>query len=274
MTSEAESLDKFLSLDKMLHPLVRRKVVSSMKIPKKITYRYYAGPEPTQVTLELSGSGPRAALDSIVPPEYKRVFDERNPLKNILPHVFNDKSPIPRRSKEWYTAAISDARKKSQPLETLLLATEYLLETGDVKTGVDMMKQINADKPSDKDFHSYLSGQRFTDEATAQQNLDLLGSIDRSVLQHAYIIDIMIATGRRKLNDTAGAIKLLIGVLEKNPYIAGVYNDLGDIFYSSYDKATAWSCWDAARQLAPNHPMLTPIIELESGLVSKMSEQS
>lgn len=271
MVSETESFDKFLSLDKMLHPLVRKKAVSSTKIPKKIAYRYYAGPEPTQVTLELSGSGPGKHPDLLVPPEYKRMFGENNPLKNILPYVLDSKSSIRRQSKEWYAAAVSSALKKSQPLDALLLATEYLLETGDMKAGNEMMKRIFADKPSDKDLQSYMSGQKFTDEATTQHSLGSLESIDRSALQHPYMIDIAIASGRLKLNDSAGAIKLLTGVLEKNPYIAGVYKDLGDIFYEGFDMNTAWSCWDAARLLAPDHPMLTPVTQLENDLASKMS---
>ena len=68
------------------------------------------------------------------------------------------------------------------------------------------------------------------------------------------------------------AVDLFVGALEVNPYIAGVYKDLGDIHYRQYDMYTAWQCWDAARDLAPSHFMLGDIQKLEQHLETEYPE--
>jgi hypothetical protein len=34
----------------------------------------------------------------------------------------------------------------------------------------------------------------------------------------------------------------------------------------------AWACWDAARRVNPQHPMLLPVAEMESGLRTTFPE--
>ena len=86
------------------------------------------------------------------------------------------------------------------------------------------------------------------------------------------MVDIFIANQMTVLGQSSGAQKLMIAALKINPYIAGAYKDLGDMFFSEFDMASAWVCWDFGQKLAPDHFMLKPILDYEAELLKNLPD--
>jgi len=72
--------------------------------------------------------------------------------------------------------------------------------------------------------------------------------------------------------ETEKARGLFLEVLAENPMIAGVWKDLGDLYYSGYDTGPAWRCWDLGRRISPGHPLFQEVGELESQMLADHPE--
>jgi hypothetical protein len=57
-------------------------------------------------------------------------------------------------------------------------------------------------------------------------------------------------------------------VLSRQPLLTGVWKDLGELYLGGYDAQRAWICWDAARRLAPMHPLLKDVGAREEKLLA------
>ncbi len=88
----------------------------------------------------------------------------------------------------------------------------------------------------------------------------------------AYVLGIFEANDRLRLGEAAAARKLMRVALLANPYMAGVYKDLGDAFLLQSDSARAWRCWDAGRHLAPQFVNFKAVDQFEQSLVAQHPE--
>jgi len=95
--------------------------------------------------------------------------------------------------------------------------------------------------------------------------LDGLGTDDPA---HRAVLDVFAASALATLDETDRAIERLVGALLARPDLAGALGDLGELFYGP-DMTTAWTCWDAARRLAPGHPLLAGVDEWEQRLLDE-----
>jgi hypothetical protein len=71
---------------------------------------------------------------------------------------------------------------------------------------------------------------------------------------------------RERLGETRQAADLLARALAANPFLTVAYKDLGDLFFRQRDMQGAWLCWEAARRIAPDHPVLKSVDQLEADL--------
>ena len=88
----------------------------------------------------------------------------------------------------------------------------------------------------------------------------------------AYVLGIFEANDRLQLGEAPAARKLMREALLANPYMAGVYKDLGDAFLLQSDSARAWRCWDAGRRLAPQFVNFKAVDQFEQSLVAQHPE--
>lgn len=106
----------------------------------------------------------------------------------------------------------------------------------------------------------------------AEKCLSILQELEKKTKTRQEILKIFEADTLMGLHKTNEAEKLFHKIITARPYIAGVYKDLGDLYYGAYDAVMAWRCWDAARNIAPKHKMLIQINEFESKLVKDHPE--
>lgn len=58
----------------------------------------------------------------------------------------------------------------------------------------------------------------------------------------------------------------ILDCADGDPFLTGVYHDLGRFLERSFQHPLAWECYDLARKLYPNHPLLKDVAEEESAL--------
>ena len=71
--------------------------------------------------------------------------------------------------------------------------------------------------------------------------------------------------GTRGLEEFAKALSV-------NPFIVGAWLDAGRLYYNSFAMPMAWSCWDAARSIAPGSALFRDVDEMEAALRRKHPE--
>jgi hypothetical protein len=125
-----------------------------------------------------------------------------------------------------------------------------------------MLKKITSEYKDDPQIKLFSQGLNLSSPDACAKSIKALDSIDRTNLKHAYTIDIMKANAiitQGKPDRFNNAIPLLIGALQQNQHLTGVYKDLGDIYRNLFNMEKAWQCYDQGFHIAPDHPLLQPI---------------
>jgi hypothetical protein len=101
---------------------------------------------------------------------------------------------------------------------------------------------------------------------------DELASLRTETNVRPEIIGLFEGNVRLEMRQINQGEQLLLAAAKKDPYLTSVWHDLADYYYRSFRTPEAWSCMDAARRIAPDHPMLKPLNELEHTLRTKNPE--
>ncbi|MDH4262328.1 MAG: hypothetical protein OEV78_04710 [Spirochaetia bacterium] len=96
-----------------------------------------------------------------------------------------------------------------------------------------------------------------------------LKELEPASFKKTYILWVFEANLKARSGETQEAFDLYYKALKKNPYLTGVYKDMGEIFYSNYNMDMAWFCWDTGRKIFKDHSMLKEIDKLEEDMVKK-----
>lgn len=96
-----------------------------------------------------------------------------------------------------------------------------------------------------------------------RQAIERLETLQAHTPDLDYVLDVFQAGWWAELGEDARARDLFVRALAVNPSLAGVWKDLGDLYYRHFEMATAWLCWDIGRRLAPEHEMLQTVDTLE-----------
>jgi len=110
------------------------------------------------------------------------------------------------------------------------------------------------------------------DAAQLPAAADELSSLRTAASARREIIDVFEGNVRLEMGQAGQGESLLLGAARKNPYLTSVWHDLADYYYRSFRMPEAWSCMDAARRVAPDHPILKPLNDLERTLRGKNPE--
>lgn len=102
--------------------------------------------------------------------------------------------------------------------------------------------------------------------------LALLLPLEADGLEGGEVLHVLRANQHLRLGQGDAALKAFTRALTANPFLLGAWMDAGQLFAEGYDTPSAWTCWDAARAIAPGHPMLKRIDELEAWLRRRRPE--
>jgi tetratricopeptide (TPR) repeat protein len=120
--------------------------------------------------------------------------------------------------------------------------------------------------------HSLLGILEPRDQASAQKSLQILSELHNQSGSAGYMLDVFQGNILLGLRDGKAGAEHLLAALSINPYLLGAWKDLGGHYYQSFQTDKAWDCWDAARRVNPQHPMLLRINEIERQLRTTFPE--
>ncbi len=263
---------RFLIYDHSLHPIILRKITESRKIPSVIRSQLQSANGTDQFVLILDDLKTRPDQGFQIP---GYAFSKKKPgtgpltdsLSQLIQSAQSPKNKILRRDKEWFLNYMRRAEEKKNYLDAALSVLEYGLQTGDQQTSSTEIQKLAAYQKSDAALDRFFRSLGIAGPEQAKRAILELEKINRKKLGRAHVIDIMIANQQAVLGRNEEAQKRMIKALKVNPYIAGAYKDLGDMFYADFDMVSAWLCWDFARKQAPDHFMLKPISDYEADLL-------
>jgi hypothetical protein len=111
-----------------------------------------------------------------------------------------------------------------------------------------------------------------TSEAQAKANVATLTRLALLAGEKAYVTGIFRANMESPLGNREAAVDLFVAALSKNPFITGVWKDLGDNLNGGYDAVDTWRCYDIARIITPTHPILADIAQREAAMLKGHAE--
>ncbi|MCI5143633.1 MAG: hypothetical protein D3909_18290, partial [Candidatus Electrothrix sp. ATG1] len=98
-----------------------------------------------------------------------------------------------------------------------------------------------------------------------------LHRLRQAAADHAYVLDIIIGTILMR-EEPDRALSAYLASLQINPRLVSPYHDLGLIFANAYNLDDAYRCWDFARWLSPNHPIMSDVEAREHDILAAEAE--
>ncbi len=161
--------------------------------------------------------------------------------------------------------------KKKNYLEAFLSISEYQSQYGQlIPSSMSRALKEGLEDESLKNLLVAIGNPKNKEEAIKRVS-DLKG-FQKLTDKRKAMLFVFEANHQGSLGKHQEAINLFLKALNQNPFLAGAWKDLGDLFFKSYMPLESWRCWDVARKISPNHDLLKPIEAFEKNLASTHPE--
>jgi len=251
------------------HPLVLNRLAALKRIPEAVRLRALSARDfdDRAVWIRVTETC-ETADESPSRQGTPTIFDEHTAIRTILleqyARNFRDDRPSPGVRVGEALAMAREGRVLQGLLAFLALALEQ---------PVSMPRElIAAVKASPDPRIATLVGPPARNADEGRARADALAALRAEVHTHADILLAMEAGARVSLNEGTRGEELYLEALKLNPRLLGAYRDLGFYYRDAYRPDRAWRCWEAARRIAPSHPMLREVDEYEQRLVADHPE--
>lgn len=245
------------------HPLILDDLEKGRRLPAQLEFhRYNLNQEVyTYRLVELK----QGAAPSPTASGFREVTGEGKlrDIEKLIARLRSEKPDLRKHAESLLVAAEKDY-KQQRYLDSMLSYIEYTLETGEAmpQSYQPKKQQITADKYV-KQMLQNLSPKN---KQEAEAAVKVLAELKKHSQERKHVLGIFEGNIYGNLGNSDKPEALLMQALRKNPLIIGVYKDLGDIYHNSYHADLAWLCWDFARDLVPDHRLLTGITAYEKKL--------
>ncbi|MFT7773133.1 hypothetical protein [Roseateles sp.] len=270
-TTEARMFAQLIRYTFGGHPQILSALAQANSIPKNLSLVTYdvGGTTTHTVTVRSVSSNNGRTIDASALP-IRPASGSDNPVDQALDRAVaftpHDLSNARQRSKDELDTALREGRG----LDAFLGIVEWTLMTGEAPAplNADQQKLVKAND----------AVRRLTVALSAKSKDDLskavvdIADVAKSATTKAYVLRIFEANNRAMLGERGAAQKLFLEVLKSNPFIAGVYKDLGDNMFVDFDMPRAWRCWDIGRKIAPGFANFRSINQMESSLAAQHPE--
>jgi tetratricopeptide (TPR) repeat protein len=251
------------------HPLVYRALASVKGVPQKISFVLTnMGTETRDIALNsIAGAADapysRAGLE-LAP----RELEPYNTLRLLGPDAGAKLSERMDAAAKARDASMA----QGQVLDAVLTNMSILIMSGDGASIAPWLAQNRDAIQSNESAHSLSGILEPRDPASAQKSLQILSELHSRSGSAGYMLDVFQGNILLGLRDGKAGAEHLLAALSVNPYLLGAWKDLGGHYYQSFQTDKAWTCWDAARRVNPQHPMLLRINEIERQLRTTFPE--
>jgi tetratricopeptide (TPR) repeat protein len=247
--------EKFLIYEARIHPEIRKAMVSNRCLPKRMRFRYETTSGKSEVewiSLQADTQSTTAYTKELqmAPPAQSDEVDRL--ISEELPAIA-DRGLRGEDFEKMFAKSI-DLRSY---LDAMLVSVEFYLMSG--QQTINALQTIKPFIETDPQLLAYLSGLDVSSKAAARLSMIELAEIDRTNLFRQHILDVALADTFKETLKYKAAEELYIKALQQNPYMTGVWVNLGDLYYRTMRMEKAWNCWNAAFALQSDHPALDPI---------------
>lgn len=167
-------------------------------------------------------------------------------------------------------SSANEAADKGKHLEAMLGYIEIQLMLGG-EMPLDFRKHANA-VVQDPNVKALIGTFGAQNEMMAKGAINTLLRLAPLAGDKAYVTGVFRANMERGLGHVETATNLFVAALTRNPFLTGVWKDLGDSLDTGYDASDTWRCYETARIIAPGHGMLADIAHREEALASEHPE--
>lgn len=245
------------------HPKIYAALASVQGVPEKITFVLTnMQTETRQITLNAIHTEPDAAysLDGFAPLSPNQA--PYGTLKLLGPDAA---AQLSKRA----AAVVRDrdtALAQGQVFNAVLANMALLFITGDSTGTTDWLEQNRDRVQSDQSAQALVASLGPKDSNSAPAAVQALAMLRKQPVAYGYVLGIFQGNTLLGVRDDKAGAEHLLAALAVNPYLLGAWKDLGGSYYQAFQAEKAWACWDAARRVNPQHPMLLQITQLEDQL--------
>ena len=125
---------------------------------------------------------------------------------------------------------------------------------------------------ADANVKAFLGTFRPKNEEQGRRSVAALTRLEPLAGDKAYVVGILRANLESRLGNVETATSLFVAALKANPFLTGVWKDLGDSLDTGYDAADTWRCYEIARLIDPRHSVLAGVTEREASLAKAHPE--
>lgn len=256
----------FLSYSCAIHPEIRGALAATGAIPRELVFNWSSVNRRTTVTLHLISAKSVDTDSSLLPADATPTRHDDDPFFQLIAAVREADLSGHRPTRQEAIAFANSAFADDRPLDGFMALLEFGLQSGGQLT--DEIRKHRSKFASDVPCQTYRKAFDQSSKAACEQSLIANATIDRTNLQRAHMLDLQRANLLERLGKSREAMECYLKVIRANPFHAGALHDLGMLQARSFEHPKAWLCWDTARHLYPDHPMLKEITERESRLVA------
>lgn len=284
--AESATLARYLRYTSALHPTIIDEIAASGRMPSRIAFE-----QPPMRKL------PQAVWVFEKPIAVKSVYPVRDGIKpdaapsgsDVGSTTVRDLMPVMqaaitgsasgKRTVDDYRKAIDAALHDDKLLQAVLLAFElheqYAQDTCEdgaprycrsladvVKTAMnDTRVQVLVKALQNKD-------------SSADDTIAALKGLKRDDVSNPYVVDDFLANDLSETGHDTEALPLFANAIKGNPYLAGYYKDLGDLFRRAYSPDLTWLCYDLGRMLpgGTDAPVIGNVTQQEAELAKTYPE--
>ncbi len=236
-----------------LHPVARRALMRSGKVPQALFYRFRDEREETAVLVTLKqatsapeNNNPIRGLRQVDVPERTLAT-----LAARLQGCRRCTDSTRTRWREQSQRFEAEALERGRYLDAILASTERAMGSCEKPSSGSWPEDLRKRAQADSLVQLYSAASRWKDAGTASESIRKLQHIDRSSLEKGYMLDLAVAKARLTVGDLEGGSTLLIAALAHNPCAVEAWMDLASTYMRGYQTVLAWLCFDAARAAAP-----------------------
>lgn len=247
------------------HPQILEQLSSENYIPKTIlVHQYNVINESSKLTISQIKNTPNKlfTLEGYIPSVLTNDTDPFSKYLNAIKHSQNIKLES---HLKLLLAKGKGYFKSRNYLDTILVYLEYGLTSS--LSFPPVFQEQREVLVQDEKVKRLLTSLSPKSKEEAVEYLATLHDLEKYSKHQVHVIKIFMANIYAGLGDNKKAKDLFQEVLKSSPHIAGAYKDLGDLYFDDYNTISAWRCWDIAREIAPEHTMLTQISEFELSLM-------
>ncbi len=250
-----------------LHPEVRTAVLEQGAVPASITLRWTPADEERIEEWSFVGSGRASGRPPVPPDGYVERIADRADVAKLVQVVRSSTIPSRDQALASLRDRMSGAIAKDRGLDGFLAGLEYSIQRSGLP--VDELAPVATAAASDSRLDLLMNSLSASSPAEAELALRALERIKDEVRPHGRVVDVFAANHLVGLGRHDEGYRTLRDYLQGQPISAGPLHDLGLILSAMDEMGDAWRCFELARAVDDQQPLVLSIDTYEEALMRR-----